>query len=316
MQIYNFLKVGNQEEKEQSLAGQKPGQAKNCLNECSVILPQLWLTEKQNVCQWLVRPLRSHFCSSCKVKSKGGVSFPAWNKMSWQLPLSATSVPKFQNQRKTLFADLDGAFSNYCCAMKNTADKCCLWFIDAITRRENTRHCMNEVHEVLLCWNRYLIALRAADAGYFSAAWCFSGQSLRPLLYVPEGLAAKLHPRRTAATRCFWGTMPGNTQLCINVETALEKSICLSARKRAQPLSSSKGQSPPRHLLSHSSSAWGLWGQPQRRCWRLKEGAGAARHFVPSPPAGPMGAARQMGNTETCEGKHQVLPRKALGNKG
>jgi len=34
--------------------------------------------------------------------------------------VSATSVPNFQNRCKTLFTELDGAFSNYCCVMKNT----------------------------------------------------------------------------------------------------------------------------------------------------------------------------------------------------
>lgn len=36
--------------------------------------------------------------------------------------ISATSVPDFQNQCKMLFTEIDGVFSNYCCAMKNATD--------------------------------------------------------------------------------------------------------------------------------------------------------------------------------------------------
>lgn len=46
VQEYNFLKVANEEEDEQILAGQKSGQAKNCLTECLVVPTQFWLTEK------------------------------------------------------------------------------------------------------------------------------------------------------------------------------------------------------------------------------------------------------------------------------
>lgn len=78
--------------------------------------------------------------------------------------------------------------------------------------------------------------------------------------------------------------MLDTTKLCINAEAMLEKSIWLPARKCSQPLSSSKGWSPP----STSSS---LAAHP--------EGAGGSGGAGCPPSAVSIGAARQMWNMET-----------------
>lgn len=139
------------------------------------------------------------------------------------------------------------------------------------------------MNEVLQCLNRYLIALCVPGAAFSSSLWCFS--TSRPAGACRAGAPAlPAQPRASFSwglARDVWGVMLDCTELCINVETALEKSIWPPARKHCQPLCPGKaGPCPPSTSCPPALHPRGA-GVTVLRCWLLQEVLGQLSTFSP-----------------------------------
>lgn len=119
VQVYNFLKVGNEEENKQSLAGQKSGKK---FTRVVSDVPSVLVNRETIPVSVVDDPFEKPLPQQLQSGKQRWNEFSSTEQNELAIIRSATSVPNFQNQCVLLITELDGAFSNYCCVMKNTLD--------------------------------------------------------------------------------------------------------------------------------------------------------------------------------------------------